>query len=209
MLITRQMISEGDTFTKDLTKANQERFIIASKSLAFRKYVQRSGGKGGAFIAFEYDALHKDTLKFWDRFPAVIVLGVKGSRMLGINLHFTPFPMRKLIVEYVVRKNSSNIKYNKPIEIDYREMKPFLKSIKALICIRSYIIGRMKDRITVVNSHKDYIIGATTLKTDKIYGMTSDQIYKLSLGKSYSTKKKIGQRSTDRAQKKKALKTKA
>jgi hypothetical protein len=176
--------------------------LIASKSLAFRKYIQP-----GSFVAFEYDPLTKETLLFWDKNPAVIVLGIRNSRMLGLNLHFVPFNMRKLIVEYVLKKNASNIKLNKPISINYKEMKSFLKAIKATICIRLYIISRMKDRMTIVRSHRDYIIGATALKTDKIYKMTSDQIYKLALGKSYSSKKKVGQRKTDRAQKKKALKT--
>lgn len=203
MNIPVKLLNEAEQFTKDLLAQNSDRFAVVSKADAFRKYVQP-----GSLISYKYDALHKSTLQFWDSNPAIIVLAVRGYRMLGLNLHFVPFPMRKLIVEYVLKKNSTNIKLNKPISIDYRTMKSFLYAIKATICIRAYLIRRITSRVTIVKSHRDYIIGATSLKTSKIYKMSSDQIYQIALGRSFSTKKKVGQRKTDRAQKKKALKIK-
>jgi hypothetical protein len=203
MRITKEMLKEGEDFTKAMVKEDSERFIVMNKAKAFHNYIQ-----GGSMIHFKYDAKHKDTLPFWDKYPTIIVLKYQGSRMLGLNLHFVPFPLRKVITEYVLKQNINNIKKNKPISIDYNTMKQFLVASRATICIRSYLVGRITSRITFVKSHRDYILGATSLKTDKIYGLTSDQIYKIALGRNFSTKKKIGSRRTDRAKKKKLLKIK-
>jgi len=190
------MIEEGEDFTDALRKNDKDRFAIVSIGKVLP----------GSMIQFKYDAKHKDTLTFWDAMPVVIVLRKTASRMLGLNLHFVPFMLRKLLAEYVVKRNLSNIKNNKPMYIDYKMIKSFLIAIKATICIRMYLTSRVGSQITMVKSHKDYIIGATTLKTQKLYKMTSDQIYKIALGQEYSTKKKVGQRRVDRANKKKVMK---
>lgn len=203
MRITKQMLVEGDDFTKSIMKQDEERFLVLNKAAAFKRYIQ-----GGSMIHFQYDAKHKDTLQFWDKYPTIIVLKYQGTRMLGLNLHFVPFPLRKTITEYVLKQNINNIKNNKPIKIDYRTMKSFLIASKATICIRSYLVGRISSRVTIVKSHKDYILGATSLKTEKIYKMTSDQIYQLAMGRDFDTKKKRGSRKYDRAKKKKLLKIK-
>jgi hypothetical protein len=203
MIINKKLLDEGAKLTKDLMKEDADRFIVANKAKAFHNYIQ-----GGSFISFTYNALHKDTLLFWDKYPAIIVLKVQGVRMLGLNLHFVPFPIRKLIAEYVIKLNYTNIKNNRPIQLDYQQIKKFLISINAMICIRLYLIRRITSSIKIVKSHKDYIIASTTLKTSMIYGISSDKIYQLAMGAKYSKKKKVGQRKYDREKRKKALKIK-
>lgn len=193
----KKLGQEAEEFTKDLNEAKKDRFKVTSRKNIYP----------GAMIQFKYNAKHKDTLKFWDGNPAVIVLRFNGRRMLALNLHFVPFKLRKLIAEYVIKRNRSNIKNNRPIYIDYKMMKNFLISIKATVCIRAYIVTRMSSKVTMVISHKDYIIGATSLKTAKLYKMTSDEIYRLAMGK-ITKKKKTGSRRYSRAKKKKSLKIK-
>lgn len=197
MIITQKHLQEAEQFTKDLSNKNKDRFNIVS----------RSEIQPGDLIQFEYRAKHADTLIFWDAKPAVIVLRKSGSRMLGLNLHFVPFTLRKLIAEFVINKNRMNIAANKRMYIDYNLIKAFLYAIKATICIRSYIVGNMSSKVVMVKNTKDYILGSTLLKTQLIYKMSSEQIYKIALGQQYSTQKKIGQRRVDR-EKKKSIKKK-
>ena len=153
MILTEKHLQEAEQFTKDLTNKNKNRFTIAP----------RNATQAGDLIQFEYIAKHADTLTFWDAKPAVIVLRKTGSRMLGLNLHFVPFQLRKLIAEFIIKKNSSNIALNRHIYIDYKTIKAFLQAIKATICIRSYIVGRMSPTVVMVNNTKDFVLGATLL----------------------------------------------
>lgn len=203
MIINKKLLDEGAKLTKELAKEDKERFLVVDKGSEFKKYVQP-----GSFISYTYIPKHKDTLKFWDKNPAIIVLRVTGTRMLGLNIHFVPFPLRKIIVEYIVKLNLNNIKYNKPIYVDYKMMKSFLIRAKATICIRAYLISNIVSKVKIVKSHKDYIIASTSLKTDAIYGMSPDKIYKIAMGQQYETKKKTGSRRVEREKKKKLLKTK-
>lgn len=194
------LLKEGEKFTDDMVKGNKDRFLVKKKSQAFGKYI-----KPGAMIHFQYDAKYKDTLKFWDSMPTIIVLRVTKTRMLGLNLHFVPTELRKNIIKFIINKNSSNIKRNKPMYIDYKTIKSFLNAINATICIRSYLVNRIKRNITIVQSHKDYVIGATSLKTSKIYKMSQSEIYKIALGKDWD-KKKTGSRRFKRRKIKRAMK---
>lgn len=196
MRITEKIIKDADKFTEDLNKSDKDRFFIATKNDLYP----------GALVQFTYNAKHKDTLTFWDGKPAIIVLKKTSTRMLGLNLHFVPFPLRKMIAEYIVKKNLDNIKNNKRIFINYTGIKAFLIAIRATICIRSYILTRTGGKYTMVKNSKDYILGATLLKTQKLYKMSSDEIYKIALGSKFSTKKKSGDRRYNRAAKKKAFK---
>ena len=48
----------------------------------------------GKLYAYMYDAKHKDTLPFWDKFPLIVYLGLgkQGTTtlMYGLNLHYIP-----------------------------------------------------------------------------------------------------------------------
>lgn len=197
MIITKKLLTEAEEFTKDLTNKNKDRFTT----------IKFADVRAGDLIQFPYSAKNAGTLAFWDGKPAIIVLRKTGSRMLGLNLHFVPFRLRKIIAEFVINKNKANIAANKRMYIDYTLIKSLLVAIKATVCIRMYLPSHMGSPILTVKNTRDYVLGATLLKTEKLYKMSSDQIYKIALGQEYSTKKKVGQRKTDRA-KNKAIKKK-
>lgn len=170
-------------FNKDLTKSNKYRFKILSKGRAFKKI------HPGAMIHFGYNPKFKDVLPFWDKTPTIIVLRARGNRMLGLNLHFIPQERRVALIKYIIKKNKKNISNNLPLFIDYRGIKGFLAAAGLTVTIRLYIITRITSKITMVNNYKDYITGALELKTEKIYGMSSSEIYRRFLGVKSKKKK--------------------
>jgi len=48
----------------------------------------------GNMYMFFYDAKHKDTLPYWDRFPLVIPFRSVVNGFYGINLHYLPYLLR-------------------------------------------------------------------------------------------------------------------
>ncbi|MBT6072472.1 MAG: hypothetical protein HOH07_03390 [Euryarchaeota archaeon] len=44
--------------------------------------------KPGRMFTFGYDAKHKKTLPYWDRFPLIVVLDVYKDGFIGLNFHY-------------------------------------------------------------------------------------------------------------------------
>lgn len=71
--------------------------------------------KPGSIYTYVYDAKHKDTLPYWDKFPLIISLGTSTTKngirlMHGLNLHYVPPRARQefledLLVHATTKKN--------------------------------------------------------------------------------------------------------
>jgi hypothetical protein len=48
----------------------------------------------GRLYLFQYNALHKDTLPYWDALPLVFPFKKLNDGFLGINLHYLPYALR-------------------------------------------------------------------------------------------------------------------
>lgn len=79
----------------------------------------------GRLYTFAYDAKHKATLPYWDKFPLIVYLGLSTKHkgmMLGLNLHYIPVKARKEFMEELLKhatteritnRTSLNINWNK------------------------------------------------------------------------------------------------
>jgi len=105
----------------------------------------------GSMYFFMYDAKHKQTLPYWDRFPLIFPFEKAKGGFRGINLHYLPHPLRaqlmdalydisnndrydestKLKINYKILKNSSNLNYFKP-------------------CVKHYLRDHLKSRFLYV-----------------------------------------------------------
>lgn len=74
--------------------------------------------KPGAIYTYVYDAKHKDTLPYWDKFPLIVSLGTSTTKngiklMHGLNLHYVPPRARQefleaLLIHATTKKNITN-----------------------------------------------------------------------------------------------------
>ncbi len=67
----------------------------------------------GKLYFFEYDAIHKDTLPVWDRYPMVYFFDTyrskKGDKIyLGINLHYLPPALRFVAMRALLKLKTEN-----------------------------------------------------------------------------------------------------
>lgn len=56
--------------------------------------------KPGKIMTFGYDAKHKKTLPYWDKFPLIVVLDVFSDGFLGLNFHYiSPIEREKFLTK--------------------------------------------------------------------------------------------------------------
>lgn len=82
----------------------------------------------GKLYAYIYDAKHKDTLPYWDKYPLIIYLGLgKHNLMYGLNLHYIPPKARQQFLEELLKQyaNTPTITNKTKLKIDWSKVKGF------------------------------------------------------------------------------------
>lgn len=107
--------------------------------------------KTGHIYTYVYDAKHKDTLPYWDKFPLVIYLGdgtTKNGSYLwyGLNLHYIPPKARQTFLEELLKNYSSTsvISNNTKLKINWSKVKGFKGTD---LMIKSYLPGHVKGAV--------------------------------------------------------------
>lgn len=104
----------------------------------------------GKLYAYMYDAKHKDTLPFWDKFPLIIYLGLgkQGSStlMYGLNLHYIPPKARQQFLEELLKQyaNTPTITNKTKLKINWSQVKGFAGADKM---IKAYLPGHIKGSL--------------------------------------------------------------
>lgn len=117
----------------------------------------------GRIYAYAYDAKHKDTLAYWDKFPLIIYLGMgkQGSStlMYGLNLHYIPPKARQQFLEELLKQYASTptITNKTKLKIDWSKVKGFKG---ADLMIKAYLPGNIQGSLAEIEP-KDWanIIG--------------------------------------------------
>lgn len=104
----------------------------------------------GKLYAYMYDAKHKDTLPFWDKFPLIVYLGMgtQGTSrlMYGLNLHYIPPKARQQFLEDLLKQYASTpvISNSTKLKIDWSKVKGFKGADKM---IKAYLPGHIKGAL--------------------------------------------------------------
>lgn len=105
---------------------------------------------GGMFF-FKYDAKHKATLPYWDKFPIVIPLSIYDDGFLGLNLHYLPPILRAKLLDVLV-SNLQKAKGNRGVflKISYPLLQTVAKNKNFEVCIKRYLSTHIKSRFVRV-----------------------------------------------------------
>ncbi|QJT71872.1 DNA end protector protein [Shewanella phage Thanatos-1] len=101
----------------------------------------------GRLYAYMYDAKHKDTLPYWDKFPLIIYLGLgkqgNTTLMYGLNLHYIPPKARQEFLESLLKQYSSTktLSNSTRLKIDWSKVKGFKG---ADVMIKAYLPSHIK-----------------------------------------------------------------
>ncbi|AFU64087.1 DNA end protector [Salmonella phage STML-198] len=107
----------------------------------------------GKLYAYMYDAKHKDTLPYWDRFPLIIYLGMgkqgNSTLMYGLNLHYIPPKARQQFLEELLKQysNTPTITNKTKLKVNWSQVKGFQGADKM---IKAYLPGHIKGSLTEI-----------------------------------------------------------
>jgi len=94
----------------------------------------------GKMYMFFYDALHKDTLPYFDMFPLVFPIGFKEGGFLGINLHYLSPVLRARLMD-ALYSTANNTKYDDTtkLKISYQLLNKASKFKYFSPCVKHYL----------------------------------------------------------------------
>ena len=142
-------------------------------------------------LFFRYDAKHKD--KTYDRTPLTLILRRSKGYVLGLNLHWTPIPLRLILVKLILKLNKNNIKRGYPLVITYQMLRPFIMKMNLGPVIRLYIFNRISRRGLVIPP--EYWLIASKLRAESFTGgYSADKLYKMATQSAKQAKVNRGRR---------------
>jgi hypothetical protein len=122
----------------------------AAKDFSYGAFVQRKDPFIGGLFFFRYEAKHRETLPYWDKFPCVIPISIEPGSFLAINLHYLPIPERvallSSLLKYKVTK--TNREY---LNISYKMLSTASKADKYKVCIKRYLFPYLRSRFIKVD----------------------------------------------------------
>lgn len=159
------------------TEMRQSNFIDKNSPLRRNKLVEE-----GQMVFFGYSPLTKNELMFWDEYPIVVVLQVKRSGILGLNLHYLPFEDR---AKFLANLRSyikdprwiENMNNETEFFLTYRMAKNSTRLKDFRKCIKRYYFNRMMTRIAVIKPTEWLTVPFFPL--DKFRGMSRGTVWNI------------------------------
>lgn len=83
-----------------------------------------SNSKIGHIYLFSYKAkTYPERLKYYDKYPLVLILHKYDNGFLGLALHYLPPKTREFFIKKLLIKNLNNLKNGKPVQLEYWDIK--------------------------------------------------------------------------------------
>jgi hypothetical protein len=110
----------------------------------------------GSMYTFEYDALHKDTLPFWDRYPLVFFFDSFKSKegkqlLLGINLHYLPPALRLVAYKALLKtRNEKRYRSSTKLKLSWQVLKGLSASKYFEHSVKMYRVDHLASKFVKV-----------------------------------------------------------
>ncbi|RPH07849.1 MAG: hypothetical protein CBD54_002480 [Alphaproteobacteria bacterium TMED194] len=130
----------------------------------------------GQMLLFEYDAKHKDTLPYYDRFPLIFPINIVKGGFMGINMHYLPPQLRAQLMDqlYTVA-NNDRYDAKTRLMLSYDVLNGASKFRLFKPTIKRYLQRQVRSRfIKIASSEWDI---ALFLPLQKFVGASSNKVY--------------------------------
>lgn len=111
----------------------------------------------GSMYLFAYDAKHKATLPYWDRYPLIFPFAQAKKGFYGINFHYLPYPQRAVLMDrlYELRSNDKFDETTK-LKLSYETLNEASKYKWFRPTVKHYLWTQFRSRfITIYPSEWD------------------------------------------------------
>jgi len=166
-----------------LTDKEKEAHIMMKKLLKKPKTLKASDFKPGNMILYTYRPKYKENP--YDMSPMCMVLSRSRKYTLGLNMNWCPPKLRKGLMDYIMRKNKTNIRKGLPLELSYDMVKTVIKGLGPIV--RLYINRRISPKGVVVPQNQYYKI--IDLRAENFIGISAEKAWNLAV-KEHIRKKK-------------------
>jgi len=126
--------------------------------------------KPGKIYIFRYEDPKTPNLPWWDRNPIVLSLGWEKKNDIGINLNLLPHKPRMAILDKVysvyeqeikramnVKKGRDRTLREKPLNLNYDKIKPYLERYGFKFAVRQYIPNLKSNQALVSYDKWTYV----------------------------------------------------
>jgi hypothetical protein len=147
-------------FLRDKALQASSKNTKPSRIVNSRKAVTSSKPMPGRMTCFFYDAKHKDTLPYWDKFPMIFPLEFYDDGMLGINLHYLPpiFRARLMDALYDLLNNQKYDETSK-LRLSYSLLNKASKYKYFKPCIKRYLYSHVRSQFVTIDIREwDYAL---------------------------------------------------
>jgi hypothetical protein len=137
----------------------------------------RSQPQIGSMYMFYYDAKHKATLPYFDRFPMVFPYKKVKGGFMGLNLHYLPHIYRAKIMDALYDVTSNN-KFDETtkLQISYGILEKAAKFRYFEPCVKHYLTSQLRSRFLYIYPAEWDI--ALFLPLERFQGATKSSVWK-------------------------------
>lgn len=163
--------SVSQTVAKSGGKVNENSFLQGDKDRT------RTVIKPGEMYMYHYNAKHKDTLPYWDRFPMVFPFRVEPTRFWGLNLHYLPLKERAILMDALYTL-TNNTRYDEStrLKMSYEVLAGASKFRLFKPCIKQYLYSQLASKFIYIYPSEWDI--ALFLPVERFVGATKSQVFK-------------------------------
>ena len=150
-----QTIFEKNKFDKSIALKSQTWFQQQTAALARKRIDHKrlfsqekvtSNIVAGKLYMFLYDAKHKDTLPYFDRFPLVFPYQKVEGGFMGLNMHYLPYYFRvQLMTRLMQYSSSKTLDENTKIRYSWALIAGVSKFELAEACIKHYLTDHVRS----------------------------------------------------------------
>lgn len=157
-----EILSKGIRAGKIPAKEQQSRMWYRDTASKFKTVNEKSLMRGdtdrirsqptiGHMYMFYYDAKHKETLPYFDRFPMIFPYKKVRGGFMGINLHYLPHILRAKLMDSLY-DISSNDKYDETtkLRLSYDVLSGAAKYKWFKPCNKHYLTSQVRSRFLYV-----------------------------------------------------------
>lgn len=130
----------------------------------------------GNLYMFLYDAKHKETLPYWDRFPLVFPFRASPNGFYGLNLHYLPYRMRLQLMDKLLQfKNNDKFDETTRLRYSWGLISGVSKFRSAEPCVKQYLYEQVRSPFAKIESY-DWAT-AMMLPVERFVGANKNMVW--------------------------------
>ena len=182
-----EILSKGIRAGKIPAKEQQSRMWYRDTASKFKTVNEKSLMRGdtdrirsqptiGHMYMFYYDAKHKETLPYFDRFPMIFPYKKVKGGFMGINLHYLPHILRAKLMDSLYDISSNDL-YDETtkLRLSYDILSGAAKYKWFKPCIKHYLTSQVRSRFLYVYPAEWDI--ALFLPLERFQGATKSKVW--------------------------------